>query len=130
MKNIGRHVIAELQDCNKDILDDEVKVEEIMVAAANKAKATVLKTYFHKFSPVGVTGVVVLAESHISIHSWPELGYAAIDVFTCGKVLKPQVAIDHLIKKLKCKNPMITEMKRGIIGNGKSGLKPKKVKNS
>jgi S-adenosylmethionine decarboxylase len=119
-------VLVELQACNKEILNDVAKVEEIMVLAAKKAKATILQVYFHKFEPHGVTGVVTLAESHISIHSWPELGYAAVDVFTCGKTMQPQVAVSYLIKKFKCKNPLITEVKRGIIGNGKANRKPSK----
>lgn len=90
-------------------------IEKYMVQAAEKAKATILKTYFHKFSPVGVTGVIALAESHISIHTWPELQYAALDIFTCGKTMSPQVALEYIVDKFECKKPVITEIKRGNI---------------
>jgi S-adenosylmethionine decarboxylase len=112
---IGLHLLIELEDCNSAILDDVELIEKYMVQAAERAKATILKTYFHKFSPVGVTGVVALAESHISIHTWPEYNYAAVDIFTCGIVLQPQTASQYLIDKLECKTPVITEIKRGKV---------------
>lgn len=115
MNAIGLHLLIELEDCNSAILDDVELIEKYMVQAAERAKATILKTYFHKFSPVGVTGVVALAESHISIHTWPEYNYAAVDIFTCGIILQPQTASQYLIDKLECKTPVITEIKRGKV---------------
>ena len=85
-----------------------------MVHAAKKARATVLDATFHKFSPQGVSGVVVLAESHMSIHTWPELGYAAVDVFTCGDYAMPHRAVDELVSALKPQRTDVQEMPRGV----------------
>lgn len=119
MKSIGRHILVELKDCNSKILNDVKKVEEIMVMAAEKSKSTILNVYSHSFEPQGTTCVVALQESHISIHSWPELNYAAVDIFTCGKKMKPQVAVNYLITKFKSKNPLVSEIKRGMISKKK-----------
>ncbi len=89
-------------------------VQQAMIAAARKARATVLDASFHRFSPQGVSGVVVLAESHISVHTWPEAGYAAVDVFTCGDRTMPHRAAEYLIEALKPSRYDIREMSRGI----------------
>ena len=89
-----------------------------MVLAAKEAKATIVDTSFHKFSPFGISGVVVIAESHLSIHTWPEYAFAAIDIFTCGDVLKPDVAATLLIQKFQCKDPSLVEIKRGLLYGG------------
>ncbi len=86
-----------------------------MVSAAKQAKATIVDVSFHEFSPFGISGMVVIAESHLSIHTWPEYGYAAVDIFTCGDVIKPEIAVQYLIAQFESKNPSIVEMKRGII---------------
>ncbi len=86
-----------------------------MVSAARQAKATVVEVSFHEFNPFGISGMVVIAESHLSIHTWPEYGYAAVDIFTCGDVIKPEVAAQYLIERFESKNPSIVEMKRGIL---------------
>lgn len=87
--SLGRHVLAELCGCAFDVLDDPEKVKEYMIKAAVFAGAEVRESVFHKFSPQGVSGVVVISESHLTIHTWPELGYAAVDVFTCGNKINP-----------------------------------------
>ena len=84
MRALGRHVLAEFYGCSPEILNDIVKIEKLMVDAALEAGAEVKEVIFHQFSPQGVSGVVVISESHLAIHTWPEFGYAAIDVFTCG----------------------------------------------
>ena len=81
MQSLGRHVLAELYGCRFEVLNDIDKVQDIMVNAALEAGAEVREMVFHKFSPQGVSGVVVISESHLAIHTWPELGYAAVDVF-------------------------------------------------
>jgi S-adenosylmethionine decarboxylase len=125
---LGTHLLLELKSCNSKVLNDLKKVQEILVSAAREAKATIIETSFHKFSPFGISGVVVIAESHISIHSWPEYGYAAIDIFTCGDVLKPEVAANYLIEKFQSKEPAIVEMKRGVLARGDVKLPHKPVK--
>jgi S-adenosylmethionine decarboxylase len=87
-----------------------------MIDAAKKAHATIVDDKFHHFSPFGVSGVVVIAESHLAIHTWPEYRYAAVDVFTCGDTLKPEVAAIYLAQVFQSQNPSIHEIKRGIIG--------------
>ncbi len=128
MQALGTHLLVELRDCNTRLLDDVKKIKETMVAAAKEAKATVIGAHFHRFSPHGISGVVVIAESHLSIHTWPEYGYAAVDVFTCGDVLQPSVAAAYLIERLQSKNPSLIEVKRGALSlNGqKMPHKPEK----
>jgi S-adenosylmethionine decarboxylase len=117
---------VELKDCNPEILKSLDKVRNAMVSAAKRAKATVIDVSFHEFSPFGISGMVVIAESHLSIHTWPEYGYAAVDIFTCGDIIKPEVAAQFLIEKFGCKNPSVVEMKRGIISHSGERL-PYKV---
>jgi|Deesub1362B_J571_1020462.scaffolds.fasta_scaffold00031_22 S-adenosylmethionine decarboxylase len=112
---IGMHVILDLYECDPQILDDIEKVEEILTKAAELANATIIDKRFHKFSPQGVSGVVVVSESHISIHTWPEHGYASVDVYTCGDHTMPVKASEYIIKELKCKNPTIVKLDRGLL---------------
>lgn len=116
MKCIGRHFLVEVRGCDSKILNDIQKLEDILVTAAKKSKAHVLNVYSHTFEPQGTTCVVALQESHISIHTYPEIGFSAIDFFTCGKI-NPQIGINYIIKKLKSKNTTISEIKRGVISN-------------
>jgi len=112
---LGTHLLVELRDCDPEILKDLSRVKEAMVSAAKEAKATIIDVSFHEFNPFGISGMVVIAESHLSIHTWPEYGYAAVDIFTCGDVIKPEVAAHYLIRKFESKTPSIVEMKRGIL---------------
>lgn len=115
MKELGRHILAEIYGCDPEILNDKVLIEKIMVDSALKAGAEVREVAFHKFSPQGVSGVVIISESHLTIHTWPELGYAAVDVFTCGDRINPWNACDYMTEFLKAKNMTATEVKRGIF---------------
>ena len=85
------------------------------MAAAIDCGATVLGESFHPFQPQGVSGVVVIAESHLSIHTWPEYGYAAVDIFTCGTSVQPEKAVEVLIEKLGAKDHSLTEIQRGLL---------------
>lgn len=118
----------ELKDCNTKTLNDLKKIEDILVTAAKEAKATIIESRFHKFSPFGISGVVVIAESHLTIHTWPEYGYAAVDIFTCGETLQPSVAAHYIVTKLQSKNPSLVEMKRGLLSLGDQKLPHKPVK--
>lgn len=91
MQQEGRHWLIELTGCTPSLLDDAAHVRRAMVAAAREAGATVVGELVHAFQPQGVTGLLLLAESHLSVHTWPERGYAAVDVYTCGDA-RPQVA--------------------------------------
>ena len=126
MYALGTHLLIELRDCNPEILKSLEKVRKIMISAAKEAKATIINNSFHEFSPFGISGVVVIAESHLSIHTWPEYGYAAVDIFTCGDVIQPELAVSYLVKKFECKNPSVVEMKRGILSHKNEKL-PHKV---
>ena len=86
-----------------------------MKGAAERSGATIIGESFHKFDPIGVTGIVAIAESHLCIHTWPEYKYAAADVFTCGDGFDPREVARLLIEKLSCANPMITEIQRGQL---------------
>lgn len=92
----GVHTLADFFGCDPDILDDESKLTQILTDAAIKAGAKILDTTSHKFSPQGVTVLLLLAESHISIHTWPEAQYAAVDAFTCGQTTNPTLALDYI----------------------------------
>ena len=128
MHALGTHLLVELKDCNSKLLNDIKKIEEILVNAAKEAKATIIESRFHKFSPFGISGVVVIAESHLTIHTWPEYGYAAVDIFTCGETLQPSVAANYVIQKLHSKNPSVVEMKRGLLSLGDHKLPHKPAK--
>src|SRR5271165_5494564 len=110
----GTHIICELSGCDARTLTDVERVRSIMVAAAQEANAEILKTAFHRFQPQGVSGVVVIAESHLSIHTWPEAGYAAVDFYTCGDHTDPWRACEYAAQHLGAQTMLTTEVKRGI----------------
>ena len=114
MKKLGRHLIVEFADCDHNILNNLEFLEKHMNESVRKAGATIVSSKFHRYNPQGVSGVVVIAESHISIHTWPEYGYAAVDFFTCGEAVDPYKAYEYMKKMLNSKNSHITELKRGI----------------
>lgn len=114
MENLGRHVLAEFYNCDENILNDHKLIENYMVQAAKEANATIVTSNFHMFNPWGVSGVVVIQESHLTIHTWPEYGYAAIDLFTCGDEVNPWLAFDCLKNMLKAEITETKEYPRGI----------------
>ncbi len=113
MKTLGRHLIAEFYDCDKVILDDVDGIETGMKNAAYSTGATIVNSSFHRFLPYGVSGVVVISESHLTIHTWPEYGYAALDFFTCGDQVDPWKAFEYMKKALKAKRVHVVEHERG-----------------
>ncbi len=114
MDTFSRHCAMELWQCNKDLLDDRVTIEKLMVDAALESGAEVREVAFHKFAPQGVSGVVVISESHLAIHTFPEHGYASIDVFTCGDRIDPKVAAAIIAKKLESKRAYEINLVRGL----------------
>lgn len=127
MNALGSHLLVELRDCSPAVLNDLDKVRSAMVSAAEAASATIVDVSFHEFSPFGISGMVIIAESHLSIHTWPEYGYAAVDIFTCGDLIKPADAAAYLIEKFESKSPSVVEMKRGIINPRDNSHLPHKV---
>ena len=115
MKALGKHVLVELYDCDYKLLNDINFIKEVMLEAAKKSGATVLGESFHQFSPQGVSGVIIIAESHLTIHTWPEHGYAGADIFTCGTRVKPEKAAEVIIARLKPVTHSIVKMDRGNI---------------
>ena len=115
MKALGRHLLAEYHGCDPEILNDLGKIKERMLEAASRCGATVLESSFHYFSPHGVSGVVVIAESHLAIHTWPEYQYAAVDIFTCGTTVDPWAAFHYLKLSLGSKECSVREIIRGEI---------------
>lgn len=126
MHALGTHLLVELRDCNPEILKDLKRVKNALVSAAKEAKATIVDISFHEFNPFGISGMVVIAESHLSIHTWPEYAYAAVDIFTCGDIIKPEVAASFLIRQFESKSPSIVELKRGILSHHNEKL-PHKI---
>ncbi|MCX6829551.1 MAG: adenosylmethionine decarboxylase [candidate division Zixibacteria bacterium] len=114
MKILGRHLLAELAECESDALNNRPELERIMLEAARRSGATVVDSVFHHYNPQGLSGIVVIAESHISIHTWPEYGYAAVDCFTCGSSVDPWKALEYLKEALGCRAPQIRDFSRGI----------------
>jgi S-adenosylmethionine decarboxylase len=114
MKALGIHLLIEFCSCNRQKLDSVDYLEKIMSQAASVAGATVLKTAFQDFNPQGVSGVVVIAESHLTIHTWPEYGYAAVDIFTCGTKVDPWKAVGFLKQELESDSVQVKDFKRGL----------------
>jgi S-adenosylmethionine decarboxylase len=109
---VGKHCILELYDCDPPKLDDEAFLRDTITTAAKRAGATLLNLITHRFQPQGVTGLALLAESHISIHTWPESGYAAVDVFTCGDHTMPEKACLSLAEELGSRRHKLTSFRR------------------
>jgi S-adenosylmethionine decarboxylase len=113
MRTISRHVLAELYGCNGSLIEDVDAIRQRMLAAAEVIGATVVGEVFHHFSPQGVSGVVVIAESHLSVHTWPESSYVAVDIFTCGN-LDPVPGISFLARQLGARQYRMQEILRGL----------------
>ena len=112
---LGKHLLLDLKDCNREVLDDLNFLQNALVSAAQEAGATVVGKHFHRFAPQGVSGAVLIAESHLSLHTWPEHGYAAVDIFTCGDSVNSELAAELLIKSLESKDASVMEIKRGVF---------------
>lgn len=116
-KYVGIHLMADFW--YGKIIEDPKRIEKILIKAVKKSKNIPLKTIIHKFLPQGITGVVLLVESHIAIHTWPEFNYVAIDIYTCGNKTAPQKALEYLKKEFQPKEVKIKKIKRGKIYVGK-----------
>ena len=106
--------MIELTDCNQELLNNLPYIKAAMTEAAAEVGAHIIGESFHRFDPQGVTGILAISESHICIHTWPEHGYAAADIFTCGTSFEPRKAAAILIERLESKESSLTELKRGI----------------
>lgn len=115
MNALGRQLLVEFYGCDSTALNDKELVRLALKQAAVKAGATVVADVFHEFNPHGISGVVVIAESHLAIHTWPEFGFAAVDLFTCGEEIHPDQAMKYLQKEFKADRVSIMELKRGVL---------------
>lgn len=112
--DFGRHYLIDLRGCDPEIIKQVDPTREILLRATKECGATRLDDYFHQFQPFGVSGVVLIAESHISVHTWPENGFVALDIFTCGE-MKPQVAVDIMQKSFRAKEATVKIVVRGQL---------------
>jgi len=119
MEGLGKHYLAEYYGCSRSVIDDTDRLRYIMSRAVELSKANFIKAFFHRFSPQGVSGVVIIAESHIAIHTWPEHDYAAVDLFSCGD-FDFSAAFDYIKKEIQARKFSFSVVERGILP-GKGG---------
>ncbi len=115
MVPVGSHCILELYECPNHLLNDFEFISEALKQAVKEAKSTLLKEVTHQFEPYGITALALLAESHISVHTWPEIGYVAIDMFTCGEHAQPEKACNYLAKAFQANKHVLLTLPRGRI---------------
>ena len=115
MRSLGKQLIVELYGCNRALLDNPTDSERILVDAVNRSGATIIQPFFHHFSPHGVSGVVVIAESHVAIHTWPEYAYCAVDIFTCGNQVDTDMIFEHIRTEFGAARISVMEVKRGTL---------------
>lgn len=113
-KTLGKCLVVEMLGCSVSAIDDVGVVEKAMRDAAQASGMHIVTGCFHRFSPQGVSGVLVIEESHIAIHAWPELGYASVDVFTCGNEGSPEKAVEHLARTFGAKIVHTLGLDRGL----------------
>ncbi len=115
MNSLGRHILVEFHGCSSEILNDVPHIEASMLKAAQESGATIISSTFHHFSPFGVSGVVVIQESHLAIHTWPEYRYAAVDLFTCGYSVNPWISYEILKSEFEAHHGSAVELNRGQL---------------
>ena len=114
MGTLVKHFLLDLKDCSKEKLDDLDFIKDVLLSVAQEAGTAVIGDSFHRFLPQGLSGVVLITGAHLCIHTWPEYGYAAIDIFTHGDTFRPDEAAKSIVEKLESKNPVVVELKRGF----------------
>ena len=128
MRSLGHQIVAEFYACDSARLNDVGFITEAMLEAARKSGAHIVTQTFHHFSPHGVSGAVIIAESHLAIHTWPEHGYAAVDLFTCGDVVNAEIGFEHLREALKAGHVSTMEIHRGQIDMMQAHARRKSLK--
>ncbi len=112
-KEFGKHYVVEFIGCDPSKLKRVQDIKPILLKAAKVSQATVIKYFFHQYKPYGVTGIILIAESHFSIHTWPEDAYVAFDILTCGKMF-PLKAIEYIQESLASQKVKIKVLSRGF----------------
>lgn len=137
LETLGKHILIEFYNCDKKILKNPKIIELRMNEAAKIANATIIQSVFHHFNPYGVSGAIIISESHLAIHTWPEYGYAAVDIFTCGDKIDPWTAFKFLEEVFKAERSESIEVPRGMVEKIRNyshkkirniTFKPKKIK--
>ena len=122
---LGRHITIEYYDCASNALLDKDGVESVLLKAARESGATIISSSFHQFEPQGVSGVVIIAESHFTVHAWPEHNYAAVDIFTCADNIDLDTAIHSIEAQLSSRRVFISsDQNRGVLQSGSGGCTP------
>ncbi len=117
VKSLGRLLLVEMYGVDPKLLNDHELIERALEEAARNAETTIVGKFTHKFNPIGVSSILIIAESHIAVHTWPEHGYAAVDIFTCGEKTNPWKVYEYLVSVFKPKSVNVFETKRGVIVN-------------
>lgn len=115
LQSLGTHLIVELYDCDANFINDSRQVESSLLKAADISGATVVQSMIHEFNPHGISGVIVIEESHFSVHTWPEYGYCALDIFTCGSDIDYLSALQYLKDTFAAQSISVNEIKRGVL---------------
>lgn len=113
-KVLGEHYIIEFFGCEGE-LTERLKVEEILMEAVKQSGAKMIGSFFHQFKPYGVSGVIIIEESHLSIHTWPEYGYAAVDYFFCASYVDFDKALKVMTDHFKPSEVLVKKMERGVL---------------
>jgi S-adenosylmethionine decarboxylase len=113
----GDHYLVDLHGCDVALIGAVKPTEEALLSAATRCGSTIIEYHFHQFSPHGVSGVILIAESHISVHTWPENGFVAVDIFTSGQRMKPEVAIQILEEGFSADRVDVMKVARGLLVN-------------
>jgi len=114
LKALGTQLAVELFDCDENLLNDNNLLERSLIEAATNAGATVVDSVFHQFNPYGISGAVIIAESHVAIHTWPEYRYAALDIFTCGNEADPDTIANEVKAVLRAERMEVSRILRGV----------------
>ena len=122
MYALGRQVLIELKNCRHEALNDIEYLRACLRETAEHIGATVVNDAFYQFTPHGVSGVVIIAESHLAIHTWPEHNYASVDVFTCGTRIQPMDAVEFIAQKLGAAESSCIELTRGVLHQEKASI--------
>jgi S-adenosylmethionine decarboxylase proenzyme len=114
MKALGKHLLVEFFGCDVALISDRARLREVILEATRESGATIVTDVFHQFNPFGLSGVVVIAESHVAIHTWPEYACASLDVFTCGESMNPYIIRDLLARAFGARDTITSEVERGL----------------
>ncbi|MCL6003650.1 MAG: adenosylmethionine decarboxylase [Thermoplasmatales archaeon] len=112
--SIGIHLVGDLKGVEPEKISNTESMQDIMESAVKYGRLTKIRSYYHQFSPSGVSGIILLAESHLSFHTWPEYGLVALDIFTCGPTENAESALEYILGKLTPSSIEYKRIERGL----------------